>query len=404
MDRRGFLHALGAGAACLGARTVAGGRLIAAVPPAAPPAGMKHWAWMRGGTPSMDDWRRTLARVRAAGIEAILVGGTADFYRTAAPFARAEGLELHAWLFTMMRGEHVKTHPDWYAVSRSGLSTAFKPPYVDYYRFMCPSRDEVRQYLVAVVRDVADVEGLAGVHLDYIRYPDVILPVALWPKYKLVQDKEYPEFDFCYCPFCRMQFKRTAGVDPLEIPDPPSHRAWLQHRYDTITSVVRLLAGEVRAHGKLITAAVFPTPSIARALVRQEWTAWTVDAVLPMVYHAFYKQDVAWIERATREGVEALGGRMPLYTGLYVPDLPPSDLARAAERALAGGARGISLFQGNTLTPAHWDALSPVLARGRARARPRRRAPPATMTPGPDCSPALRPRSCSCSPARATGT
>jgi hypothetical protein len=153
---------------------------------------LKQWAWMRGDIKSMDDWRRKLAEMRASGIDAILISGNADFYRTAIPVARQEGLEVHAWIFTMMRGEHQKTHPEWYAVSRNGVSTAEKPPYVDYYKFMCPARSEVRQFLVGYVRELAQIEGLAGVHLDYIRYPDVILPVALWPKYKLVQDKEYP--------------------------------------------------------------------------------------------------------------------------------------------------------------------------------------------------------------------
>jgi uncharacterized lipoprotein YddW (UPF0748 family) len=321
----------------------------------------KHWAWMRGGFKSLDDWRRKLAEMRAAGIEAVLIGGDRDFYGSHIPAAREEGVEVHAWILTMMRGEHVKTHPDWYAVSRKGVSTADKPPYVDYYKFMCPSRDEVRQYLSGFVRNLAQIDGLASVHLDYIRYPDVILPVALWPKYNLLQDKEYPEFDFCYCSVCRDRFKRQSGIDPLQIEDPPSHRAWLQYRYDSITEVVSFLADEVHARKKLTTAAVFPTPTIARKLVRQEWTRWKVDAVLPMAYHAFYKEDLSWIERATREGVEALGGRIPLYTGLYVPDLPPADLARAARYGLAGGANGICVFQGNTLTPDHWKALTPVL-------------------------------------------
>ncbi len=359
MNRREFLGAVSAGAAMLGARMLAEHRPASA----GAPRTRKHWAWMRGGSASVDDWRRKLAEMRAAGIEAVLIGGNADFYRSRIPAARDEGVEVHAWIFAMMRGENVKTHPDWYAVSRNGVSTADKPPYVNYYTFMCPSRDEVRQYLVGVVRELAAIDGLASVHLDYIRYPDVILPVALWPKYNLVQDKEYPQFDFCYCAACRDRFKRRSGIDPLRIPDPPSHRAWLQSRLDSIREVVGLVADEVHAHGKLTTAAVFPTPAIARRLVRQEWTRWKVDAVLPMVYHAFYKEDVAWIERATREGVDGLRGRIPLYSGLYVPDLPPADLARAARYALAGGANGISLFQGNTLSPDHWKALAPVLAR-----------------------------------------
>ena len=82
-------------------------------------------------------------------------------------------------------------------------------------------------------------------------------------------------------------------MDPLELPDPPARAAWLQYRYDTISEMVRLLAEEVHARKKLVTTAVFPTPAIARHLVRQNWVSWPVDAVLPMVYHAFYKEEVA---------------------------------------------------------------------------------------------------------------
>ncbi len=358
MNRRYFLHTLGAG---ITLSSHAESRNLLTLEARQPRPALKNWAWMRSGVRSMEDWRRKLAELRTAGIGAILISGDADFYRTAIPVARQEGLEVHAWIFTMMRGEMVKTHPEWYAVSRAGASTADKPPYVDYYRFMCPTRDEVRQYLVGYVRELAQIDGLAGVHLDYIRYPDVILPVALWPKYKLVQDKEYPEFDFCYCRVCCDRFQRMTSLDPLKLPDPPSHQPWLQFRYDTITQMVGALADEIHSHGKAVTAAVFPTPKIARMLVRQDWLRWKVDAVLPMVYHAFYKEDVAWIQSATREGVAALADRIPLYTGLYVPDLPPADLARAVGFALAGGARGISLFQGNTLTPAHLEEVSKAL-------------------------------------------
>jgi uncharacterized lipoprotein YddW (UPF0748 family) len=226
---------------------------------------------------------------------------------------------------------------------------------------MCPSRDEVREYLRGVVGQLAAVDGITSIHLDYIRYPDVILPVALWPKYDLVQDKEYPQFDYCYCEVCRERFRKIANTDPKSIVDPPSHRAWVQYRYDTITRVVAELAEIAHRGGKLLTAAVFPTPTIARSLVRQEWTRWTLDAVLPMIYNGFYKEAVPWVERATKEGVTALGGRIPLYAGLYVPDLSPADLATAIDLAYSAGATGISVFQGNTLTSEHLAAIEPVL-------------------------------------------
>jgi uncharacterized lipoprotein YddW (UPF0748 family) len=365
MDRRTFLGSIaGAGATVLGwpgLRTAPANQ----APGRPRPAPLKHWAWMRGRTSPLDDWRRRLAVLKAGGIDAILISGSADFYRTAVPAAAAEGLELHAWIFTMMRGDHVAAHPEWYAVSRSGPSTAVKPPYVDYYRFMCPSRDDVRASLVKLVDELASIDGLASVHLDYVRYPDVILPIALWPKYNLVQDREYPDFDYCYCDVCRTRFRRQAGVDPRDLADPPASAAWVKYRYDSITEVVELLARTVHARDKAITAAVFPTPDIARRLVRQDWVKWPIDAFLPMVYHGFYKEDVPWIERATREGVAALAGRAPLYSGLYLLDLPPRELADAAARALDGGARGISLFEASMMTPAHWSALTPILRRRR---------------------------------------
>ena len=39
-----------------------------------------------------------------------------------------------------------------------------------------------------------------------------------------------------------------------------------------------------------------------------------------MVYHSFYREDVAWIEATVREGVRALPAGRPLYAGLYLPE------------------------------------------------------------------------------------
>ena len=166
---------------------------------------------------------------------------------------------------------------------------------------------------------------------------------------------------------CRERSRRTAGIDPRTLADPSAHDAWRQYRYDSITDVVNLLSDEVHRGGKPITAAVFPTPTIARTLVRQDWTRWKLDAVLPMIYNGFYKEDVPWIERATREGVAALGGKAPLHAGLYVPDLSPADLAAAAERALAGGAQGVSVFEATLLSPEHWAALSGIIGKHRPK-------------------------------------
>ena len=370
MDRKDFLTLLGTGAIGL-----AGGSLLrcntdapdnAPAVPAETPAperAIKHWAWMGQGNEgwTLDEWKQQLGRMRAAGISAVLFHEGIKILPDLVPAALQEGVEVHIWNVTMMEGGLEAEHREWYVVNRKGESAAEKPAYVPYYKFMCPSREPVRQFLVDQIGTLAQMEGVTSIHLDYIRYPDVILPMALWPKYDLVQDKEYPEFDYCYCDVCRAAFKQQTGLDPLELDDPPADEAWLQYRYDTITRVVNTLADVVHGHGKQLTAAVFPTPTIARTLVRQEWPKWNLDAVLPMVYHSFYNEDVAWVGEAIREGVEALAGRIPLYSGLFVPELNPDELAQAAEAALTNGAHGIVLFQGRTPTDEHWAKLADVL-------------------------------------------
>jgi uncharacterized lipoprotein YddW (UPF0748 family) len=322
----------------------------------------KHWAWVQAGRLSPDEGRTRFARARAAGIRALLVSG-GDTSQLA-DAAHEAGLEFHRWMWTLNRSgdswvkEH---HPEWFTVSRDGHSTLERPPYVGYYQWLCPTREPVREYLREAVDAVAAEPGVDGVHLDYVRHADVILPVGLWSKYGLVQDREYPEFDFCYCEACRDAFRAQTGKDPTRLADPPQDEAWRQFRWDSVTGLVRVLADAAQARRTPLSAAVFPTPTLARQLVRQAWDEWPLDAVFPMLYHTFYEEPVAWIASATREGAVALGGRRPLYAGVFVPSLSPDDLAAAVRHARDGGAAGVALFALEGLTDAHLDPLTTAL-------------------------------------------
>ncbi len=371
MNRKQFLQFLGTGTIAIGTGSLSAttrhhGAAMPGLGTQNVPRGSwprKNWAWVNGDFDSIEPWKPQFDRWRAAGIDAILMRtGEVEELERFIPAASAAGLETHAWISTLMRRGLEADHPEWYAVNRKGESTATHPPYVEYYRFLCPCREPVRRHLAEHVASLSAIENLGSVHLDYIRYPDVILPRSLWEKYDLVQDREHPEFDYCYCDECRRQFIEQTGDDPAALPDPPSNEAWLQFRYDSITRVVNELAAVVHGAGKQVTAAVFPTPDIARALVRQDWVRWNVDALLPMLYHSFYLEPVEWIEQGTRQGVEALDGRLPLYAGLYVPELDPEELGRAVRAALAGGASGVSLFEANKPTEPHWEEFARAIS------------------------------------------
>lgn len=357
-DRRTFLE-----------RTVGtlGGLLTLPTLPWPRPAGPdlpRHWAWVHGGRDrSGAEWQERFRTARRAGLEGILVSG-GETARLAAA-AEAAGLAFHRWIWTLNRGGDrwvVEHHPEWFSVSRRGESSLTHPPYVGYYQWLCPTRPEVRSYLAGNFASAAADPQVAGVHLDYIRHPDVILPVGLWEKYGLVQETELPEYDFCYCEVCRRTFREQTGIDPLELPDPPSDERWRRFRWDGVTRVVEEIAAAVHAEGRPVTAAVFPTPAIARRLVRQDWSGWPIDGVMPMLYHRFYEEDIAWIGEGVREGVEALAGRRPLCAGLYLPDLDPGGLEEAVGTARAAGAAGIALFEIDALQAAHWERLQTALS------------------------------------------
>lgn len=339
------------------------------------PAKHKHWVWITTDlkTPAAD-WSRKFARMRQAGISAILpevfdsrrayyasshlpVG--AEWLETILPLAKKEGLEVHAWIWCMpcnIPAIHIQ-HPEWFMVNGVGESALEKPAYVDYYKFLCPSREEVQEFLQKRVRELAAYSELDGIHLDYIRYPDVIIAPALQPKYQVVQDREYPEFDYCYCPVCRAKFKEISGKDPLAMKNPSEDLEWRQFRYDSITRLVNeKLVPLARQAGKQITAAVFPNWEA----VRQQWMVWDIDGFMPMLYHNFYDADLNWIKEQVRQKVAMLNGRAPLYSGLFVPELPSAELKRAIQLSLNNNAAGVSLFHAEALDENGWRMLEKI--------------------------------------------
>src|ERR1035441_5930490 len=137
--RRAFVQSAGSGLAAL-----AGSRLVRAA------GDRKNWVWIPNGGAlrrSADDWKRRLARMRESGIRAIIpeiydgkeayFGSTrlpvkAAWLETLLPLARAESIEVQAWMWSMqcLLEDVIRKHPDWYNVIAKGESAVDKPAYV----------------------------------------------------------------------------------------------------------------------------------------------------------------------------------------------------------------------------------------------------------------------------------
>jgi len=372
MQRREFIRTCAVGTAALAA---AGWRADAI--PSEPVT--KNWMWVTlAPDRSPEEWKRLFGTMRENGVRAILPeiydGRNAyfaskhlpvktDVLARILPLAHAVDLEVHAWMWAMpcMVPEIIQKHPDWYNVNAKGESAVDKPAYVDYYKFLDPGRPEVREWVQMTVKELASIPQLTGVHLDYIRHPDAILPKGLWSKYNIVQDKVYPPYDYGYSPYERDEFKKKSAIDPMrigngELKDPALVEAWLKFRWDMVVDLVNdYLVPAAHAKGKMITAAVFPGPSRAREMVRQDWGRFQLDAFLPMLYHVFYEAGPEWVRDQTKEGVAAV--HRPLYSGIFIHNLKVEEMTRTIRMAKQGGASGVSLFSADGMDAEKWRAL-----------------------------------------------
>jgi uncharacterized lipoprotein YddW (UPF0748 family) len=322
-----------------------------------------NWAWLSGSDDTPDDhWKALFDKMLSGNINGLLLEGSNTLYARLGPLSQKAGIQLHAWRWTINRGQYMEEHPEWYTVSREGLSVIEKPPYVGYYRWLCPSRPEVKEVLINDYSTLAGIPGIAGVHLDYVRYCDIYLPVGLLPKYNLVQDHEMAEFDYCYCPLCRETFHKKSGYDPMDLKDPAGDADWRQFRLDQLVSLVQDLAAAIKARDSVITGAVFPTPEMSRVMVRQDWARFNLDAYQPMLYHQFYLKGTEWIGECIREARKEVDKKIPIYAGIMIhpSSFSPEVLERTIQEVRDAGGQGLSAFTAHGLSDQHLKILAGI--------------------------------------------
>jgi len=317
---------------------------------------------------SNEEYTSEFKKYKAGGIDEILINTGTDpkELERLVPIAAAEGLSVHAWIMAMNRpGDSIALqHPDWYMVSRDGKSCYDTRPYVGYYQWLCPTREESRNHVLSLVEGLAKVEGIESVHLDYIRFPDIFLPIGLLPKYDLKQETEMAEYDFCYCDVCISEFEKLHHKNPKESSNTAIDMEWKNFRLNAIKSVVDDAYEIVKNNNKKLTAAVFPYPEMADHMVRQRWDKWNIDEVYPMIYHGFYNEEIDWIGYATKQGVDDVKAKnIGINTGVYLPPFTSAEeLKQAILLAKENGAKGVTFFDGPQLTDEYLETIKETKA------------------------------------------
>jgi uncharacterized lipoprotein YddW (UPF0748 family) len=187
--------------------------------------------------------------------------------------------------------------------------------------------------------EAAQIDGVAGIHFDYIRYPG-------------------PEFDYSRAalqrfrswvsgrlsPIRRSELEEAYGRDPLAyvdaLPGP-----WDEFRRLQITELVERIYHGVKKRRPevLVSAAVFANAEDAYRSRFQDWRGWIRAGILDAVAPMAYTSDNQSFESQIRTAVEAAGpGRVwagvGIYQNTYQGTLDKMTLAREL------GVKGIVLF------------------------------------------------------------
>lgn len=296
-------------------------------------------------------WDEAIKRLADAGFTAILPnmlwGGVAYYPSQVLPVAgevatrgdqiaeclaacKKYGVELHVWKVNWNTGHRVPREFLERMRSAGRLQESSKGKVEPW---LCPSHPENQALEVASMVEVARNYDVAGIHFDYIRYPDG---------------------DHCYCAGCRARFGKAVGAEIAAWPKAVQaggewRQRWLDWRRDNITAVVRAVSEQARAvKPKLkISAAVFRNWTTDRDGVGQDWKLWCergwLDFVCPMDYTGSERQLDTWVALQ-----KTWAGKVPLYPGIGVSSsssrLSPDRVIRQIEIARKHDTGGFVLF------------------------------------------------------------
>ncbi len=292
--------------------------------------------------------------------------------------AHANGLRVHAWMNALSLSENrnaailARLGPDAVQVDRRGRSVLtypdleVPPPDRAYYRmgtrqvWLDPAAPSVPDMLAAIVAElVTRYPTLDGIHLDYIRHPDV-LPFSPGSRFGV-------GLDFGYGAASRARFERETGLaapigDALANAD--RFDDW---RRDRVTDVVRRVGVAARNAKPSIevSAAVWAYADRAYLSIFQDWRGWLEARLLDFAVPMAYTTDDRLLRYLAAASIGGVGGdRVWLGLGSWLFASDPARARTQRELALAVRPAGIALFSYDAIAdaPALGAALSQSVA------------------------------------------
>ncbi|PIP68352.1 MAG: hypothetical protein COW92_01560 [Candidatus Omnitrophica bacterium CG22_combo_CG10-13_8_21_14_all_43_16] len=178
--------------------------------------------------------------------------------------------------------------------------------------FLEPGDPRVAGYMVSVIGEIITrYPDLAGVHLDYVRYP---YPVPFLPR------SSFNKFGLTYG-YAReniSRFREKTGLDPMKMNyDNENSLLWDNWKRDQVTELVGKLAKAMKnkSPGMVISCAVIPSAETAFSAAFQDWPGWLENGVVDYVVLMNYTKNNQLAKEITRSSL-AHRGKGKVYIGI----------------------------------------------------------------------------------------
>jgi len=230
-----------------------------------------------------------------------------------------------------------------------------------------PAAPGVAERLVATFAELAArYPELDGLHLDYIRYPDV-LPFSPGSRFGV-------GLQLGYGAASRERFEAETG---LRVPDARGRghpNAWDDWRRRQVTELVARIGEASRAEdpGLLLSAAVWAYPARAYLSIFQNWRSWLEAELLDFAVVMLYSRDDTLFRQEAHAYTGGIGGdAVWLGLGAWLFADAPGRALGQLEVARAAGPAGIALFSWDSIAdaPALRGALAEASADGSGAAQ-----------------------------------
>ncbi len=274
-----------------------------------------------------------------------------DPLKIAADSAKKRGIRLHAYMNVLpgwrglkdpprAAGQFWTAHPEWFMVDSLGQRMR---PTSGWYAFLNPALPEVRDHLTKLVAELARYD-IAGLHLDYIRFPYDYKDVApqLYPKASATEIAK--RSDFSYDRYSTEQVRQRYSGN------------WGAFRRESVSQIVAGLNKtfkKQRGQPCIISSSVLADFDNGYKSAFQDSRRWAkeqlVDWLVPMNYNA-----VLFDERLLniRKSLGRSATASQLVVGIDCK-ATPFEIRRQIAAVKKAGCRGYALFAYSLLYEKH---------------------------------------------------